>query len=165
MSPKQVNINTGFDKKYMSPENLPPKLVELIEEFRMIEDQNERMDMLIYYSEDFQEVPEDIAVRPFSEDHKVVACESEAYVWSIPREDGTLKYYFAVENPQGISAKAMSAILDETASGAPLEAVAKLDPEVVYELFGRNMSMGKSAGLTSLVSTVRAHAIEQLAKQ
>ena len=95
----------------------PKKVEELIEDFSMITNQNERTDMLIYYADRFKEVPSHIASRPFPEEYRVITCESQAYVWSEFREDGTMKFYFAVENPQGISAKAMACILDETISG------------------------------------------------
>jgi cysteine desulfuration protein SufE len=61
-----------------------------------------------------------------------------------------------VENPQGISAKAMAVILDETLSGAPPEQVAEVSPEIVYQVFGRELSMGKSMGLMSMVGMVSA---------
>jgi len=142
---------------------LPEKLAELVNDFKLVSDKNERMDMLIFYAEDFEEVPQEIATRPFPEDKRVPACESEAYVWS-ELQDGKMKFYFAVENPQGISAKAMAAILDETVSGSSPEEVAKLSPDVVYELFGKNLSMGKSAGLTSLVSVVKGHAVKAISE-
>lgn len=146
-------------------EDLPPKLADLLQDFKLIGDKNERMDMLVYYADDFEEVPEEIATRPFEEDHRVPACESEAYVWSEINEDGKMKFYFAVENPQGISAKAMAAILTETVFGEGPSEVAKLNPDVVYELFGRSLSMGKSAGLTSLVNVVKSHAINAMSNQ
>ena len=145
--------------------DLPPKLSELINDFKLIQDKNERMDMLLYYSEQFVEVPSEIASRPFADNHKVPACESQAYVWSRLNDDGAMKFYFAVENPQGISAKAMAAILDETISGELPENIVKIESDLVYDLFGRNMSMGKSAGLTSLVNIVKGHAIEAMSKK
>jgi len=141
---------------------LPLKLKQLVDDFQLLTDKNERMDMLLFYAEDFVEVPEEIATRPFSKDHRVPACESEAYVWPQLNDDGTLSFYFAVENPQGVSAKAMAAILTETIAGSTPEEIAKLEPDVVYELFGRNMSMGKSAGLTSMVNVVKGYAIKSM---
>ena len=115
---------------------------------------SERIQVLIDTAERFREVPERIARRPFPEDHKVPACESEAYVWAEPLADGTLKFHFAVENPQGISARAMAVILDETLSGQPPEEVAKVSGEVIYDVFGRELSMGKSMGLMGMVAMV-----------
>jgi len=76
--------------------------------------------------------------------------------------DHTLKFHFAVENPQGISAKAMSVILDETASGAPLEEVAAIPCDIVYQFFGKDISMGKGQGLMGLVTKVTDAARDRL---
>src|SRR5574341_1624728 len=142
----------------------PEKLKTILEDFEWITDRNERAEILIHYGDQFNEVPPEIAARPFPEDHRVPACESEAYVWAKPQPNGTLKYYFAVENPQGLSAKALAHILDESLSGAPLEQVAEVSPEIVYQLFGKDLSMGKGAGLTSMVGMVQQLAREQLDK-
>jgi cysteine desulfuration protein SufE len=134
----------------------PQPLQELLEDFSWIDNRRERTEMLIQYADQFEKVPEDVAMPPYPADHRVPACESEAYVWARQREDGALKLYFAVENPQGLSAMAMAAILDQTLSGLPPEQVVKVNPEIVYELFGNELSMGKGAGLTSMVNMVQA---------
>ena len=135
------------------PDNLPEKLDETLALLALL-DRGDRIQMLIDIADRFQEVPANIAIRPFDEAHKVPACESEAYAWAAPRPDGTLDFHFAVENPQGISAKAMAVILRESLSGAPLDQVASLPGDVIYEIFGRELSMGKSMGLMGMVSMV-----------
>jgi cysteine desulfuration protein SufE len=135
--------------------NYPPELAELVDDFASISDRGERTEMLIEWADQFEPVPERVAVRPFDEDHKVPACESEAYVWVEDQPDGKLKYYFAVENPQGLSAMAMAAILDHTLSGQPPEKVAAISAEIVYTIFGSELSMGKGQGLTGMVSMVK----------
>ena len=65
------------------------------------------------------------------------------------RPDGTLHLYFAVENPSGVSAKALAAILDRTLSGLTPEEIAQIDASVVEKLFRQNISMGKGMGLMS----------------
>lgn len=142
----------------------PPKLAELVEDFKAISDRGERAEMLIEWADQFQAVPERIAARPFPEDHRVPACESEAYVWAEDLPDGTLKYYFAVENPQGLSAKAMAAILDQTISGQPPEKIAAVSSDIVLAIFGSEISMGKGQGLMGLVSMVQALARERVRK-
>ncbi len=129
----------------------------------LLADRSERIDALIGIAGRFHDVPERIARRPFAEQHKVPACESQAYVFAEPRADGTLDFHFAVENPQGISAKALAVILGETLSGAPLREIADLDGDVVYRIFGRELSMGKSMGLMGMVSMV-AHTAQQAAR-
>jgi cysteine desulfuration protein SufE len=141
---------------------IPDKLAEILEDFRWITDRNERAEMLIEYGDQFEPVPEQIAQRPYPEDHRVQACESEAYVWIEPLPDGTAKFHFAVENPQGLSAKALAAILERTLSGVPLEQVLEVQPDIVFDLFGKDLSMGKGAGLTSMVSLAKAFARQQM---
>jgi cysteine desulfuration protein SufE len=127
----------------------------------MVSDRGERIQLLIDTAGRFQEVPPRLARRPFAEEHRVPACESEAYVFSEERPDGSLDYHFAVENPQGISAKAMAVILGEALSGAPPEQVAEVPQDVVYQVFGRELSMGKSMGLMGMVGMVSALAKRQ----
>ena len=69
-----------------------------------------------------------------------------------------LKFHFAVDNPQGMSAMAMARILDDSLSGVPLTEVVEVPDELVYTIFGRELSMGKSAGLMGMVQMVRAEA-------
>jgi len=141
---------------------LPRKLAELVETLELL-DRSDRIAVLIDVAERFRDVPERIARRPFAEEHKVPACESEAYVWAEPRNDGTLTFHFAVENPQGISAKAMAVVLDDALSGAPLVEVAHIPGDVVYKIFGRELSMGKSMGLMGMVGMVATLARKALA--
>ncbi|OLS21743.1 MAG: hypothetical protein HeimC2_32470 [Candidatus Heimdallarchaeota archaeon LC_2] len=140
----------------------PSRLQELIEEFKMIENRNERMDMLIYYSEEFKEVPSEMVSRPYPEQNRVPSCESGAFVFSELNQSGKIKFHFAVENPQGISAKAMAVIIDQSVSGEPPEMVAKIGEEIVYDFFGKNLSMGRIIGLTSMISVVRDQALNHL---
>ncbi len=148
----------------MNAHRYPPKLAEMLELFETIEDRSDRIDALISLADRFEEVPERVAQRPFPERNRVPHCESEAFVFTEPLGDGTLAYHFAVENPQGISAMATAAILARTVSGEPLEEVARLSPEFVYQLFGRELSTGKGLGLTGIVSMVQHAARRQLEK-
>lgn len=133
---------------------LPEKLADLLATLELVDDRNVRIQLLIDLAEGFEEVPASVAARPFPESHRVPGCESEAFVWAEPLPDRTFRYRFAVENPQGISAKAMAVLLD-TLSGAPPEQVAEIDQDIVYRVFGRELSMGKSMGLMGMVSMVK----------
>ena len=131
----------------------PQKLQDLVDTLGMV-DRSERIQLLIDIAERFREVPESVATRPFADERKVPGCESEAYVWASKDGDGRPEFYFAVENPQGISAKAMAVILGDTLSGEDAATVAGLSGDLVYEIFGRELSMGKSMGLMGMVSMV-----------
>jgi cysteine desulfuration protein SufE len=138
------------------------KLSEVLADFAFVTDRGERAELLIQIADRFEEVPEQVATRPFPEDHRVQFCESEAYVWAREQPDETLKFYFAVENPQGLSAKAMAVILDETLSGTPVEQVAEVPTDIVLNIFGGEISMGKGQGLMGMVSAVKQAARRQL---
>ena len=132
------------------------KLDDLLDLFAEYPDQAERTQLLLDYADKFKDVPASVATRPFDQAALVPHCESEAYVWAVPNGDGTLKLHFAVENPSGISAKALAVMLDRTLSGQPIEDVAKVDPEIVERIFRQNISMGKGMGLMSMVQRVQA---------
>jgi cysteine desulfuration protein SufE len=144
---------------------LPGKLQSFVEDLGQFADRSERIEALIGVAQRFRPVPSRIAKRPYPDQAKVPACESQAFEWAEELPDGTLKFHFAVENPQGISAMAMAVILDETLSGQPLAEVAQVPGDVVYRIFGNELSMGKSMGLMGMVAMVREHAQQQLARQ
>ena len=116
----------------------------------------DRTDLLLSYADQFKEVPAEVAVRPFDKSHQVPQCESDAYAWAMKSPDGTMKLYFAVENPSGISARALAAILDRTLSGLTPAEIGSIDQEIVERIFRQNISMGKGMGLMSMVEAVRS---------
>ena len=134
---------------------MPEKLQQLIDTFQMF-DPHDRTSMLLGYADQFKEVPPSVATRPFPESHHIPQCESDAYAWALKQPDGTLKLYFAVENPSGVSAKALAAILDKTLSGLPASEIATVDSGIVEKIFRQNISMGKGMGLMSMVNAVQA---------
>ncbi len=132
----------------------PQKLQEVLDALSMFPDDNDRINLLIDYSNKVSKVPEDVAKKPYPEENKVPFCESGAYVWSIKNSDGTLKYYFDVENPQGISARALSAILERSLSGESPENIVLISEDIVEKIFGANLSTRKNMGLTGIVQKV-----------
>ena len=148
----------------MSAEGIPQALADLADELSFL-DRSERVDYLIEYADQFKNVPERIATRPYPEDRRVKRCESQAYVWAENQDGGTQRYYFAVENPQGISAKSFCAILDETLAGASLEQVQRIPGDVVFDIYGKEISMGKGEGLLGILTSVQIFAREAAARQ
>jgi cysteine desulfuration protein SufE len=144
----------------------PARLAETLADLDTITDRVERAETLIEIADRFDavRVPAGVAQKPYPEVNKAPACESEAYVWALDRPDGTLDYYFDVLNPQGLSAMAMGVLLAEAYNGAPLEQVLALDDGLVFRLFGREISMGKGAGLMGIIALVR-HAARQRLEQ
>ncbi len=139
----------------MEQTQIPEKLEQLIETFEMF-DPADRTSMLLSYADQFKEVPPTVAMRPFPESHHVPQCESDAYIWAVKRPDGNLQLYFAVENPSGVSAKALASILDKTLSGLPPAQIANVNCDIVERIFRQNISMGKGMGLMSLVQAMQA---------
>jgi sulfur transfer protein SufE len=72
------------------------------------------------------------------------------------KPDGTLDLHFAVENPSGVSAKALAAILQKSLSGQRAEDVARVDCSIVERIFRQNISMGKGMGLMAMVNAVQS---------
>jgi len=136
--------------------DLPEPLEQALESLDLLTERADRIEALIGLADRFREVSPETASRPFPESHRVPSCESEAFVWLLDRPDGTLQLEFAVENPQGVSAKALAVLLDRSLSGLPAEDVARISPDIVYRIFGSELSMGKSMGLMAMVSKVRA---------
>jgi cysteine desulfuration protein SufE len=136
--------------------SLPSKLEAVLETFDLFSDPADRTSLLLSYADQFRDVPKAIATRPFPQEHLVPHCESEAYVWAIKQPDGTLKLHFAVENPSGVSAKALATILDRSLSGLPPAEIAEVTPDLVERIFRQNISMGKGLGLMSMVQAVRS---------
>ena len=132
----------------------PQKLNDFLNNLSLIKDHQERINLLIDYADRFKEVPAEIAKRPFPEENKILFCESGAYVWTKLQQDGTIKLFFAVENPQGISAMALAAILDLTLSGEPPENILKVPEDLVNKIFGESLSMGKNMGLTGIIQKI-----------
>lgn len=92
---------------------------------------------------------------PYPESYRVPGCESGVYLFPKHSEDETLSFTFVVENPHGISAKALAVILSETLSGAKYEQIRKLRPEMVKDIFGSHLTLAKDQGLRNLICKVK----------
>jgi len=143
---------------------IPERLSALLKLFDSVTDMDERAALLVSYADRFKSVPPEISSRPFPEEHRVSICESQAYVWGVPDGEGRLTFYFAVENPSGISAKALASILASTTLGARPEEIVNLQSDIVERLFRKDMSMGKGMGLMGMVEMMRAIAASYVAR-
>jgi cysteine desulfuration protein SufE len=134
----------------------PGALGDILAAFALVTDPVDRANLLISFADQFRPVPPDVATPPFPKDRLVPYCESEAYVWLVPRADGTADLHFAVENPSGISAKALASILTSTLSGLTPGEIEHVSPDIVEQIFRQNISMGKGMGLMAMVQAVQA---------
>ncbi len=132
---------------------LPGRLQEIVDDLLLFPDRQERIEALLSLADEFKGSP--AAEVPRDAEHRVPACESEVYVTSDALSDGTRRYSFAVDNPQGVSAMALARILDQGLSGVPNAQVAQVPDDLVYTIFGNELSMGKSAGLMGMLQKVR----------
>lgn len=137
------------------------KLNSLLAEIDAIGDPDLKADLLIETADRFREVPPTIAKRPFTKENLVPGCESEAYMWAKRLDDGGIKFYFAVENPQGISAKCFAVILDEGLSGLAKNEILQVDEQIVFRIFGSGLSMGKGLGLKNMTMMAKRLAIKE----
>ncbi len=136
---------------------LPPRLASTLEDLAFFTDRAERVQALVSVAERFRPVPTETAAPPYEEAHRVPGCESEAFVW-VGEEGGGLRLDFAVLNPQGLSAMALAVVLKEGLEGEPAARAQDVPDEIVFELFGRELSMGKSLGLMNMVRAVKSGA-------
>jgi cysteine desulfuration protein SufE len=144
---------------------LPPKLQAILDVFGEFTDTADRTNLLLSYADAFKEVPPSVATRPFTRECLIPHCESEAYVWAETQPNGTMTFHFAVENPAGISAKALATILKKSLDGLRPEDILPVTPDVVEQIFRQNISMGKGMGLMSMIEAVRTLARRELKKQ
>lgn len=131
------------------------KLSSLTNELSMIDDRELRADLLIEFAEKYKVASPDVAKTPYPPENKVPACESDAYVWVTKEDSGALYPHFVVQNPQGISAKALAAVITEALAGTTKDAYKELDDSLVDKVFGRTISMGKGQGLMGMIRLVK----------
>lgn len=128
---------------------LPVRLQETLDDLALLTDRQERIDYLISLAEEFENPsPADVAR---TAENRVPGCESEAYV---AKEAGGFK--IAVDNPQGISAMALAAILGQSLAGESPASIKEVPEDIVYQIFGKELSMGKSMGLMGMVRMVKS---------
>ena len=128
---------------------LPSRLQETLEDLDLLTDRQERIDYLISLGQEFHNPGRDEV--PRTAETRVAGCESEVYI--ARKADGIA---IAVDNPQGISAMAMATILLQSLPGAELASIREVPEDIVYRIFGKELSMGKSMGLTGMVRMARS---------
>lgn len=135
--------------------NSTDKLNVFLNNFSQLSDRDEKIEYLLEISSRFKEVPTNIASRPFDKSHKVPACESDVYVWVKKNTGNIITLYFAVENPQGVSAKALAVILDEIYSGCAEDQIQLIPEDLVSRIFGDSISLVKGEGLRNMIRMIK----------
>ncbi len=134
---------------------LPEKLNEIVETLSNLPDE-QRIEILIDFAGKLKTVPAEIAEKPYQENCKVPVCESGVYVWVIKNDKGNISLYFAVENPQGLSAKSLCYILDKSLSGKQPQEITGLSEELLNKIYGSGLSIRKFIGLSNILSKVQS---------
>lgn len=147
-----------------APSGPPEPLSRLADEVAGL-DLDERIERLIEWADEFVPVPREVAAPPYPEANRVPRCESDVSLFEVERPDGTLDFHFAVESPHALAAKAWAALLVRTCSGQPLERVADVPEDVMFRIFGHDLSMGKGQGLAGMLEMVRRAARTRLARR
>ncbi|MGB9690840.1 MAG: SufE family protein [Candidatus Sumerlaeaceae bacterium] len=135
---------------------------KLVESFRALKDEAERLMMLIEFASCYVDPPPAVASRPFPAECKLPGCDCDVYFWALMREDRRLDFYFAVDCAEGVSAKAFAVILSRTLTGADLEAIARIPRECVAIIFGELITPEKKATLEAMLEAVRQAAQDVL---
>lgn len=130
-----------------------PRLQGLLDAFALMEDRAARVEELVRIARKFRPSAGQIPGPPFPETLRVPGCESEVFVQV--REEEGLRLDVEVANPQGISAMAVAAVLQDCLEGEPPQAAAGVPDDLATRLFGNELSMGKSLGLNNLVLAVK----------
>ncbi|MCB0826287.1 MAG: SufE family protein [Armatimonadetes bacterium] len=139
----------------------PPHLEQFLSDLAQLSDRNERIEYLISLAHDF--VPYADAPDPLPEDNRVRGCESEVFAFSTAPE-GKIHLEFVVLNKQGLSAMALGKILQDSFNGMPVDSIQCIDQDIVKEIFGRELSMGKAVGLANTVSMVKSQLLSSCSK-
>lgn len=137
----------------------------IVDSFRSINDEAERMMMLIEFASCYVDPPPTIAHRPYPEECKLSTNYAKIYFWAVPRPDERLEFYFAVEDKEGVSAKAFAVMLSRTLSGADLPKVAAVPSEVVDIIFGNGIEPEKRSALLAMLEAVRSAAQDMLGEE
>ncbi len=138
--------------------SIPAPIQEFLDLLEMMPDRADRIDALISMTDSYKVVGPEQVSKPYPENHRVPGCESEIFAWAFVEPNG-LRFEFAVENPQGISAMAWAAILKRGLDGLSPEEVQEVPDELVYQVFGKELSMGKSMGLMNTLRLCKSFAL------
>jgi sulfur transfer protein SufE len=119
----------------------------------------EKQMLLLDYSDRFVRAP-----AKYSRDktRQVSHCESGVFVWVDKKE--SVGVYFDVLNPNGVSARALCAVLQECFDGNWQHILTVDDEEFVSALFGDNVAMGRKQGLISVIRMLQSD-LNQLVEQ
>jgi sulfur transfer protein SufE len=147
-------------KSSSAVDSLPSELQDILALVEGTQDYEEKCDLLIEFAGSFKPCDPNKYTYPYDKNHQVPGCESEVYLWVNKNAEGAFSFDVIVENPQGISAKALAQILIEGLRSANADAIQAIPEDTVYRIFGTSLSMGKGQGLMGMIRLLK-HLVKQ----
>jgi cysteine desulfuration protein SufE len=144
----------------MTTENTPAASIDsLIEDFRFLDDWEDRYRYVIELGRSLPELPESERV----DANKVRGCASQVWMVSAVSGNGERMLRFRGDSDAHI-VRGLIAILFALYSGRPAREIAAIDPEAVFAMIGlrEHLTSQRSNGLTSMVNRIRSDAAAAL---
>lgn len=137
------------------PDMIAPEigLDELVENFALFDDWDDRYRYLIDLGRKLPAFPDDLK----TEEHKVRGCMSQ--VWLVPGATAEGKFAFAADSDAHI-VKGLIAVLGILYSGKPAAEVAAGDAEAAFRTLGldQHLSPSRRNGLVAMVDKIKQYA-------
>lgn len=142
-----------------TPGGLPPRLAEIVDDFRLTEGR-EKLELLLEYSDNLPPLPDWLSEKP-AEMESVPECMTPVSV-AADLKDGGMEFYFTVpeESP---TVRGYASILAEGLRGAPPEQVVQL-PSDFYMQMGlqKVLSSQRMNGMAGMVAHVKRLALSKI---
>lgn len=150
----------------MAPDNTqsgPPRLDEIASEFADLE-VRERLETLLDFAESLPPLPERLQAERDAGDHRVHECQTPVYLW-VEVDDGKVQV-FGDSAPEAPTVKGFLSILVEALSGASVDEVLAIGPELLSRLgLVEALGMVRMRGLQAILYHVRRQAAEAAGRE
>lgn len=143
----------------MAPDNSTQgnrRLAEIIEEFSELE-VRERLETLLDFAESLPPLPDRLQAERDAGEHRVHECQTPVYLW-VEVADGRVSIY-GDSAPESPTVKGFLAILVDAFSGATVDEVLGVGPELLRQLgLVEALGMVRMRGLQAILHHVRRQA-------
>jgi cysteine desulfuration protein SufE len=139
---------------------LPPPIARVLRQFAAL-GREEKMQALLHYSRKLEPLPERLAALDRS-DFSVPECQTRVDLFPEVHE-GRMHFYADVNVRQSPTIAAFLAILFSAVNDQPPETTLAIPPDFVREMMDGIGLAGREAGLTAMVTRLKAHARRALA--
>lgn len=136
----------------------PSRLEEIVDEFAGLE-VRERLETLLDFAESLPPLPERFRVQREAGEHRVHECQTPVYLW-VEVNDGRVQVY-ADSAPEAPTVKGFLAILVEALSGATVDDVLAVGPQLLNRLgLVEALGMVRMRGLQAILFHIRRQVAE-----